>query len=554
MRCAGHFAFRAVNTRSGPQPTRRVKQVKPVKRSMDMKSALTKQLNRRRDLTHRTNLNTRLKPRIAVTEESVSRGRREIVIEPSCQNPAFTPGDNQIQVTSFHSLGIRGDVLKGLENLSITKPTVTQMTTIPPILKKEHVLCAAQTGTGKTLAYLLPIVHHLKEEHDQGLISRVKRPRVLIVVPSRELAFQVLKVAKSLSHNARFRSALLTGGRKLRILKSGLESPVDLLVGTPGTLLEFREKGRLFFSDVSYFVVDEADSMFDETFKSETIKLLETISVRQDKLVPRTSGLPTDPVDAQVVVVGATFPKELVDALQDMLPDLHICTSGLHRVLPHVRHKFVKTLQHQKPDKLLEILMADLQVPDRRTVVFCNTTPSCDFVGHFLQNHGVAHIKLHGTVAIQERSNLFKDFQKEKARILLCTDVASRGLDTDVDHVINFDFPLKLTDYIHRVGRTGRVRAGTKDRDTAEATSLMTHNRDVRMALVIEEAATSQRSVKSIEARVTQRWLNSHHTTKLTQRRGRHLRSSQAPGVRVRSRKHGQSSEEKPERLSNNKA
>ncbi|XP_068731663.1 uncharacterized protein [Montipora capricornis] len=473
MRCAGHFAFRAVNTRSGPQPTRRVKQVKPVKRSMDMKSALTKQLNRRRDLTHRTNLNTRLKPRIAVTEESVSRGRREIVIEPSCQNPAFTPGDNQIQVTSFHSLGIRGDVLKGLENLSITKPTVTQMTTIPPILKKEHVLCAAQTGTGKTLAYLLPIVHHLKEEHDQGLISRVKRPRVLIVVPSRELAFQVLKVAKSLSHNARFRSALLTGGRKLRILKSGLESPVDLLVGTPGTLLEFREKGRLFFSDVSYFVVDEADSMFDETFKSETIKLLETISVRQDKLVPRTSALPTDPVDAQVVVVGATLPKELVDALQDMLP---------------------------------------------------------------------------------ERSNLFKDFQKEKARILLCTDVASRGLDTDVDHVINFDFPLKLTDYIHRVGRTGRVRAGTKDRDTAEATSLMTHNRDVRMALVIEEAAKSQRSVKSIEARVTQRWLNSRRTTKLTQRRGRHLRSSQAPGVRVRLRKPGQSSEEKSERLSNNKA
>jgi len=118
-------------------------------------------------------------------------------------------------VRSFHSFGLRDDIVQGLDGLSITKPTVTQMVTIPPVLNRKHVLCAAQTGTGKTLAYLLPIVHHLKEEHDLGMISRLKRPRVLIAVPNRELALQVLKVAKLLSHNARFRSALLTGGRKL---------------------------------------------------------------------------------------------------------------------------------------------------------------------------------------------------------------------------------------------------------------------------------------------------------------------------------------------------
>ncbi|XP_074631437.1 uncharacterized protein LOC141889977 isoform X3 [Acropora palmata] len=538
FRQAGGMSSKATAVRPGLQsPSRSLKQgrqIKAMKQSLDMKSALTRQLKRRRELAQRRNLKS-VKPRIADTEESVSRGRREIVIEPSCQNPAFTPKDNQAQVRSFHSFGLRDDIVQGLDGLSITKPTVTQMVTIPPVLNRKHVLCAAQTGTGKTLAYLLPIVHHLKEEHDLGMISRLKRPRVLIAVPNRELALQVLKVAKLLSHNARFRSALLTGGRKLRILKSVLESPVDLLVGTPGTLLEFRERGRLFFSDVSYLVIDEADSMFDDTFKSETMKLLETISIRQGKSLPRTSDLPTDSVDAQVTIVGATMPKELVDSLQDMLLDLHICTSNSHHVLPHIRHKFLKTPQHLKPDKLLEILRQDLQVADRRTVVFCNTTPSCDYVGHFLRNHGVEHIKLHSTVAIQERRQRFKDFQNEKARILLCTDVASRGLDTNVDHVINFDFPMNLTDYLHRVGRTGRVKAGAQNSETSETTSFMTHNRDVRMALIIEEAARTQESAKTVEARMAKQWHKSRPEPEVAQRRGRHLTSRQAPDMRVRS-------------------
>jgi len=496
---------------------------------MDRKAALASQFNRRRDLAlGRASMAS--KPKKTVTDDSISKGRREIVIEPSCSvNPAFTPEDNKLRVPSFRSLGLREDVLKGLEDLKFTKPTVTQMVAIPPILYREHVLCAAQTGTGKTLAYLLPIVHHLREEQDRGVMSRLKRPRALIVLPNRELAFQVLKVAKSLCHTARFRSALLTGGKKLRILKSGLESPVDLLVGTPGTLLEFRERGRLFFSDVSYLVIDEADSMFDKTFKSETMELLEAINIRQDKPPPRSSL----PVDTQVIIVGATLPRELlVETLQDMLPYLHTCTSSLHRVLPHVRHKFVKIAQNEKPEKLLELLREDLEIPDRRTVVFCNTTQSCDFLGHFLTVNEIPHIKLHSSIAIQERSNLFQEFQKEKARILLCTDVGSRGLDTDVDHVINFDFPINTTDYIHRVGRTGRVRTRTRQEEVAVATSLMSHNRDVRTALIIEEAARTQRSLKSVEARMRQPIPRSRDIFPSSKGSGRHRSSAQARGYR----------------------
>ncbi|XP_073249245.1 uncharacterized protein [Porites lutea] len=465
VRWASRLAAKISRSRVSPtRSSKQAKHVKPVKQTVDLKTALTRHLEKRRDFAkqeaRKINVPS-LKQRKAVGEDSISKGRREIIIEPSCsENPAFTSEENsKVTGHSFRSLGLREDVLNGMKDLSISKPTMIQRMAIPLILKREHVLCAAQTGTGKTLAYLSPIVHHLREEQDQGVISRLNRPRALIVLPNRELAFQVLKVAKSLSHNARFRSALLTGGRKLRVLKSGFESPVDLLVGTPGTLLEFLERGRLFLSDVSYLVIDEADSMFDKTFKNDTMQLLETIN------------------------------------------HLQACTSSHHRILPHVRHKFVKIPQNDKPEKLLELLREDLSLHNRRTVVFCNTTPSCDFIGHYLTNNGISHIKLHSTIAIEERSNLFKDFQEEKERILVCTDVGSRGLDTNVNHVINFDFPISVTDYIHRVGRTGRVRTVPRQDDVAMATSLMSHNRDVRMALAIEEAARKNQCLKSIEVR-----------------------------------------------------
>ncbi|XP_073249244.1 uncharacterized protein [Porites lutea] len=504
VRWASRLAAKISRSRVSPtRSSKQAKHVKPVKQTVDLKTALTRHLEKRRDFAkqeaRKINVPS-LKQRKAVGEDSISKGRREIIIEPSCsENPAFTSEENsKVTGHSFRSLGLREDVLNGMKDLSISKPTMIQRMAIPLILKREHVLCAAQTGTGKTLAYLSPIVHHLREEQDQGVISRLNRPRALIVLPNRELAFQVLKVAKSLSHNARFRSALLTGGRKLRVLKSGFESPVDLLVGTPGTLLEFLERGRLFLSDVSYLVIDEADSMFDKTFKNDTMQLLETINIRQDKPSHRSSL----PKDAQVTVVCATLPEEFFeDTLQDILPHLQACTSSHHRILPHVRHKFVKIPQNDKPEKLLELLREDLSLHNRRTVVFCNTTPSCDFIGHYLTNNGISHIKLHSTIAIEERSNLFKDFQEEKERILVCTDVGSRGLDTNVNHVINFDFPISVTDYIHRVGRTGRVRTVPRQDDVAMATSLMSHNRDVRMALAIEEAARKNQCLKSIEVR-----------------------------------------------------
>ncbi|XP_078349362.1 uncharacterized protein LOC144634318 isoform X2 [Oculina patagonica] len=495
VRWASRLAKNA--TSSSVKPT---KQVKPVKAKMDMKSSLSRALSKRREAANRRIISAKEQLQ---NKESVSKGRREIVIEPSCsENPAFTPDkdvDFKLQVTSFSDLGLREDVLKALYNIKVTKPTVIQMVTIPPILKREHVLCAAQTGTGKTLAYLAPVVHHLREdERKHGVITRFKRPRACIVVPARELAVQVLEVAKLLSHHARFKSVGIIGGRKKKFMKEDLQSPVDLVVGTPGTLLQFRERDRLYFSDLSYLVIDEADSMFDSTFKRDTMELLQSISIRQGKPPP-----PGElPIDTQVTIVGATMPDELiVDTLQEMLPRLKICTSGLHRVLPHIRHKFVKLKQEEKAGKLLKLLRNDHQDPKQRTIVFCNTTASCDFVGHYLADKHIKFIRLHSSLPSKVRGELFHEFQEGKSRILVCTDVASRGVDPDVTHVINFDFPTSIVDYIHRVGRTGRVKTEATRKGLSVATSLLTHNRDVRMAKIIEEAALKQRRLENIEMR-----------------------------------------------------
>jgi len=346
---------------------------------------------------------------------------------------------------------------------------------------------------------LAPVVHHLREdERTHGVITRLKRPRACIVVPCRELAVQVLEVAKSLSHHARFKSVGIIGGRKKKFMKVDLQSPVDLVVGTPGTLLQFCEKARLFFSDLSYLVIDEADTMFDGHFRRDTMDLLQSISIREEKPPP----LGEMPKDAQVTIVGATMPEELlVGTLQDMLPRLKICTSGLHRVLPHIRHKFVKLKQEEKADKLLRLLRNDLHDPSQRTIVFCNTTESCDFVGHFLTDKRIKFIRLHSSLPSKVRGELFDAFQEGKTKILVCTDVASRGVDPDVTHVINFDFPTSIVDYIHRVGRTGRVKTEATRKGVSVATSLLTHNRDVTMAKTIEEAALKQRRLDNIEMR-----------------------------------------------------
>ncbi|KAK3745678.1 hypothetical protein QZH41_019006, partial [Actinostola sp. cb2023] len=402
------------------------------------------------------------------------------------KNPAFIPDEDldfRQRVSSFEALGLRHDVLKALDAMHVTQPTVIQMVTIPKILQRNHVLSAAQTGTGKTLAYLAPLVHHLREEEEKhGIIARLNRPRACVVVPARELAMQVLKVAKSLSHHAKFRSVGVIGGRKQKWIREDLKNPVDLIVTTPGTLLKYRQKDRLFFTDLTHLVIDEADTMFDSSFKKLTLEILHTIHVRESKPHPPHQL----PIDTQVTIVGATLPDDLmVSTLADIVPNLTKCTSGLHRVLPHVRHTFIKMNQQEKADRLIELLQRDSRQA-RRTIVFCNSASSCDWLGHYLNKKDFSFIRLHGNIPPEIRCERFDDFQKHSSNILICTDIASRGLDTsDVTHVINFDFPNSVVDYIHRVGRTGRV-SPVEPQTTCRATSFVTHNRDARMARAIE--------------------------------------------------------------------
>jgi superfamily II DNA/RNA helicase len=249
-------------------------------------------------------------------------------------------------------------VVEALDGIGLNQPTVTQMLTIPHILKGRNVLCAAETGSGKTLAYLAPLISELRrEEAEEGVVPRLRRPRALIVLPSRDLASQVLSVAKSLCHVARFRAVGLIRGGKKRSIRSSLVSPVDVAITTPDALLKFRREERILLSDVRFLVVDEADTMFDRSFHEATTSIIRSVKTSTSKpSLPAPPGTASHHQSsqggeggAQVIAVAATLSTQLMKSLQSLVPSMKVVTTkSLHRILPHIEQRFYKVLQSEK--------------------------------------------------------------------------------------------------------------------------------------------------------------------------------------------------------------
>lgn len=272
----------------------------------------------------------------------------------------------------------------------------------------------------------------------------------------------------------------LIGGIKRRYVKDALEKPVDVAIATPDALLKFKHEERILLSDLSHLVIDEADTLFDESFDETIMNILKSIKIRKTK-PPLTS---TRAVDTQLTIVGATISNSMLKKLEPLVPNLKkVSSKNLHQILPHVEQRFVKVNSQMKSDKLVHILKENSQRP---TIVFCNTVPSCDWTARFLESRGIPVIKLHAGLDPVSRQSKLKDFADGRASVFVCTDVASRGIDTShVSLVILFDWPFGLTDYLHRVGRTGRL--GMKEK--CIAISFMTRRRDVKMAWTIKNAA-----------------------------------------------------------------
>uniref|UniRef100_A0A2K6GF34 RNA helicase n=1 Tax=Propithecus coquereli TaxID=379532 RepID=A0A2K6GF34_PROCO len=426
---------------------------------------------------------------------SIERAQREA---PALRNLSSEEG-------SFADLGLEPRVLRALQEAApeVVRPTTVQSSTIPPLLRGRHILCAAETGSGKTLSYLLPLLQRLVGR--PSLDSRhIPAPRGLVLVPSRELAEQVRAVAQPLGSSLGLQVQELMGGRGMRRMRLQLskQSSADVLVATPGALWKAL-KGRLISLDqLSFLVLDEADTLLDESFLELVDYILEKSRIAEG---------PTDLEDlfnpkAQLVLVGATFPEGVGQLLSKVAsPDslTTITSSKLHCIMPHVRQTFMRLKGAEKVTELVQILKhhdkAHRTRPSGAVLVFCNSSSTVNWLGYILDDHKIQHLRLQGQMPASMRAGIFRCFQKGSRDVLLCTDIASRGLDSiHVELIVNYDFPLTLQDYIHRAGRVGRV--GSEVPGTV--ISFVTHPWDVSLVQKIELAARRRRSLPGLASSI----------------------------------------------------
>ncbi|KAL5975497.1 hypothetical protein ACLOJK_019819 [Asimina triloba] len=425
--------------------------------------------------------------------------------------------------STFWELGIGEEVMGAVDEVGISTPTEIQCLGIPAVLKGTSVVLGSHTGSGKTLAYLLPLVQVCaatstggvgnlllrRDESLYGMPMKPRRPRAVVLCPTRELCEQVFRVSKSISHHARFRSIMVSGGGRLRPQEDSLNVPIDMVVGTPGRVLQHIEEENMVYGDIRYLVLDEADTMFDQGFGPDIRKFLGPLKKRTMK--------PDDP-GFQTILVTATMTKDdllcfkfiVRLAVQKLVDEefqgiVHLRTSTLHKKIASARHDFIKLSgAENKLESLLQVLEPSLS-KGNRVMVFCNTLNSSRAVDHFLTENQISTVNYHGEVPAEQRVENLKKFKSDDGDCptLVCTDLAARGLDLDVDHVIMFDFPLNSIDYLHRTGRTARMGAKaivplSKACPIAGKVTSLVAKKDLLLATRIEEAIRKNESLESL--------------------------------------------------------
>ncbi|XP_047435729.1 probable ATP-dependent RNA helicase DDX28 [Mugil cephalus] len=403
---------------------------------------------------------------------------------------------------TFHNLRICEQLVETLDSVGIKYPTTVQQQTIPKVMRGHNILCAAETGSGKTLCYLLPIIQRcrLQSDEEEEMYSE-DRSKIcsVIVVPSRELAEQVATVSRRLGAPFGLLTRTLGGGRGVGHIKEFFKRDhPDILVATPGALVKALRRRCLDLSELRFFVVDEADTMFDPSFSSMLEDILQHTNIAHDPSETRGLGH-----KAQLLLVGATFPGGVGDVLSqvtDLGRMVVIKSKMLHFLMPHVKQTFLKV---RSADKILELNQAvKLLQQDKgggAVLVFCNKSSTVNWLGYSLEEMGVKHARLQGEMPAAVRAGIFHSFQKGTVDVLVCTDIASRGLDTSrVRLVVNYDFPESQTDYIHRAGRVGRA-GGVED---VEVLSFVTKPWDVELVQKIETAARRRSSLPGLESEI----------------------------------------------------
>lgn len=337
---------------------------------------------------------------------------------------------------SFKELGLHPVLLSRCEALGYEKPTPIQEQAIPLVLDGEDLIACAETGTGKTAAFLLPILQELIEEKPKGTA-------VLILAPTRELANQTEQACRDLAPK-NIKCAILIGGAGYRSQENALRRNPDIIVATPGRLVDFMERGEIDFSKLHTLVLDEADRMLDMGFLPAIKRIVKTL-----------------PTDRQTLFFSATMSSEIEKiAYSMMLEPEFIEVSKRGRVTDLVQQTVYPVAAASKTVLLLDLLERE---KFERVLVFTRTKRGADKIAHLLEKRSHKSNRIHGDRSQSQREAALRSFKNGSTRVLVATDVAARGIDIDsVSHVINYDIPEAPEDYVHRIGRTGR--AGNKGR------------------------------------------------------------------------------------------
>ncbi|CAI3932990.1 Superfamily II DNA and RNA helicase (SrmB) (PDB:3RRM) [Commensalibacter communis] len=366
--------------------------------------------------------------------------------------------DTQILETEspvlFSDLGLSASIMRAVDEIGYKTPTLIQAQAIPVILQKQDLVGIAQTGTGKTASFTLPILEILTSSK-----GRARMPRALILEPTRELAIQVAENLKQYGQYLKLTHALLVGGESIVEQKDTLNRGVDIIIATPGRLMDLFEKGAILLNQIKILVIDEADRMLDMGFIPDVEKIISYL-----------------PKSRQTLLLSATMAPEIKRLTESFLSNpTEITVAPPSSVATTIESGLVIVPEKRKRATLRQLLRNDNV---KNAIIFCNRKKDVDILTRSLNRHGFQSSALHGDLTQQHRTKTMEEFKNGDIQYLVCSDIAARGIDIDnLSHVFNFDLPRQAEDYVHRIGRTGRAgRTGfaysiatDNDKETIEA-------------------------------------------------------------------------------------
>jgi ATP-dependent RNA helicase RhlE len=342
-------------------------------------------------------------------------------------------------LTTFDGFGLNEAITRAIAEEKYATPTPIQEQTIPIVMSRRDVVGIAQTGTGKTAAFALPVLHHLAA-HARP-IER-KGCRALVLSPTRELSGQILDSFRTYGRHLRMRTALAIGGVPMGAQVRALLNGVDVLVATPGRLLDLIKSNALRLGDVEFLVLDEADRMLDMGFINDIRKIIAKL-----------------PVERQTLLFSATMPSAITELAAKMLRNpARVAVTPVASTVDRVEQRVIRVDRGAKPAVLVDMLKRETI---DRALIFTRTKHGADKVVRGLIKAGIAAEAIHGNKSQGQRERVLAAFRKGDVRTLVATDIAARGIDVDgISHVVNFDLPDVPETYVHRIGRTARAGAG----------------------------------------------------------------------------------------------